>query len=73
MTSASDIEYPPVRVLTVRHLKGLLERRLSELRAKGIPYEVIHLDGEEPADEGDDGKDRRPRRSRGRRFPEVPS
>jgi hypothetical protein len=72
MTSASDSEYPPVRVLTVRHLKGLLERRLSELRAKGIPYEVIHLDGEEPADEGG-GEGRRPRGPRGGRRLEVSS
>lgn len=45
-------EYPPVRVLTIRSLEGLTNLRVRELRAKGIPYEVVPLDAEHAGDDG---------------------
>ena len=35
-----------VQVVTTKGLSHLLEMRLRELRAKGIPYDVIDLDGD---------------------------
>lgn len=52
MKPASE-EYPPVQVLTIRKLQGLLEQRLRELRAAGIPYEVFDLDTVPDMDLGD--------------------
>jgi len=33
-----------VQVVTIRRLRDLHEMRVAELRAKGIPYEVVELD-----------------------------
>lgn len=55
MKPAVDGWESPVRVLTIRELADLTDMRVRELRAKGIPYEVIHLDGDAEAGGRNDG------------------
>ena len=43
MSPARDA-YPPVQVFTTGGLEWLTRRRVEELRAKGIRYEVIDLE-----------------------------
>ena len=44
--TAEPSEPRRVQVVTTKSLSHLLEMRLRELRAKGIPYDVIDLDGD---------------------------
>ena len=44
MTPIDGIDLPPVKVATSRGHEKLLELRLRDLRARGVAYEVIHLD-----------------------------
>lgn len=43
MSPAPQVD-PPVRVFAARGMERLIAARVAELRAKGIPFEVIELD-----------------------------
>lgn len=44
--TAEPSEPRRVQVVTTKSLSHLLEMRLRELRAKGMPYRIVDLDGD---------------------------